>query len=208
VPLEIEVRGLTTAIKKAHRLPEVISKAERRAVNKSAQLVIAEVRQRLRSGTGRTTLSVRTGALRDSLNREPAKKFRKGWRARVGFRRGKVDKYAKTHEFGATIFAKKKFLAIPLSHTLTKSGARGERAGGGPEDFRGRGFWRKSPRNGKFYFYEINPGGRPIPIFIGLRNVRIPKRKPLRGSLAAKKKEIGRIMDDIIGRAIRGRASK
>ena len=87
-------------------LPKHVVEGEKAGVVKGASLVESTVKLHLRRG-GPTTLWRRTGNLAKSLNASKKAIKKAGrWIALVGFRKGAVDKYAETQEYGRTITAK------------------------------------------------------------------------------------------------------
>jgi len=131
--LTVQAIGLDRVQGLTKRLRHELDEAERLGITKSAIAVEQRAKERLSrtSGGQEDFLWVRSGALRASVAHTAAERDSQGWLSRVGFRRGRVDKYAPTQEFGATISARGGgYLRFPIREGggLAKSGITGWRS--------------------------------------------------------------------------------
>src|SRR3990172_831455 len=135
--LELKTFGLDRLGHRLSELPKRIDEAAKRGIHKAALLVHRRVRERLTGrGPGNESLHVRSGKLLQALNTSAPEFVSGSWQARVGFRQGPAGKYAPVHEYGATIRAKKRLLAIPTRFARTAAGVARTIT---PRDY--EGFW-------------------------------------------------------------------
>lgn len=166
------------------------------AVAKAGERALADEAAGLRDVVVRDYLSgqslgVITGALRTSIT----------W-ARSGLGRYRVGTnlpYAAIHEFGGTIKARGKKLAIPIGHALTAGGAPRYES---PNDVPGE--LQLVTRDGKAPLLVQQPKkGKGVTklFFVLLSSVRIPARPYLRPAFIREAPEIHKRMGNVIGRA-------
>ena len=198
--LELKTFGLDRLGHRLSELPKRIDEAAKRGIHKAALLVHRRVQERLTGrGPGNESLHVRSGKLLQALNTSAPEFVSGSWQARVGFRQGPAGKYAPVHEYGATIRAKKRLLAIPTRFARTAAGVARTIT---PRDY--EGFWT-TRLGSKHYSSPIffgTAGGRLLPLFIGKREVRIPARKPLRASLSERRQVIRDTVREEVTRAL------
>lgn len=187
--LGFEVRGLDAVKRSNARLVQDLFDAENRGTLKAALMVEREARRRVTAGRSKNKelLHVRSGALRASLNTSPIERHGRDVSARVGFRKGTVDRYAGVHEYGATIRAKGGgYLAIPL--TSTKAG---NSKSSGPLAYKGTGAFFYTSKKGNLVF---GFAGQP-PLFALKKEVKIPRRAPLARAAQTVRPRFRSIMD-------------
>lgn len=196
--LEGDIGGLS-------RMGAQLAGTERRATEK-AGLIVERAAGRKFTGYqgGRSDSSViqrRTGALRKSLN-SAVHSTAAGYEARVGYRRGAVDKYAALVERGGTVTAKGKVLAIPIGANLTAAGVAKYKSPRDVED----GFWLSRPGRPPVFLRSISKGGkvnRLELLFVGKRSVTVRPRNVLSRSLTEQQPQVVQAFRDEIAKAIK-----
>ena len=182
-----------------------LAAAERRATERAGEIVSRAAGRKFTGfQPGRSDASViqkRTSALVKSLNSSLATTAA-GYEARVGYRRGAVDKYAALVEKGGTVTAKGKVLAIPIGANLNASGVAKYKSPRDVED----GFWLSRPGRPPVFLRSISKGGkvnRLELLFVGKRSVTVKPRNVLSRSLTEQQPQVVQAFRDEIAKTIK-----
>ena len=95
----VGVTGIDKVLERMKTLPARLDEAEKRAVVRGQLHTERKWKENVRG----LILNVRTGAYRASVRSGAPEKDARGHLGRVGIVRGKAEKYAPVHEYGATI---------------------------------------------------------------------------------------------------------
>lgn len=95
----VQVTGVEKVLQRMKDLPGKLDEAEKRAVLRGQ----VQMTRKWKENVSGPILKVRTTAYRSSIQPAPIDKTAQGYEGRVGIIRGKAEKYAPVHEFGATI---------------------------------------------------------------------------------------------------------
>lgn len=176
--IKIGVVGVAEVEDLLTQLPNRTFDATKQAISTSVFNVHRKVSDRVRDGRiveGTESLHARTGALRRSLTPRVSGTTFKTLDGRVFT----TSLYAPTHEFGATIKAKNKYLRvpggpylnIPLPKNKTAAGVTRKTA---RQVFQGGGYIAKGPRR------YVVMGSDHTPMFVLVKSVKIKPRLGMR----------------------------
>lgn len=170
----VSFTGIPAVTRRLTGMPRRLDQAERESVRVGSLEALALFRRKV---TG-AVLKVRSGAYRDATTSSPPAKDGAGWMATVGVKDGPAAPYAKIHETGGTIRAKKKYLTIPVGEALTPAGVP---RFDGPLDpaLDSRDVFWIFPKGKKPRVVESDENDELTTLFIAVPEVRIPARRPL-----------------------------
>lgn len=190
-----ELRNMEGVLAHLDRLGMRFKDAMRAGLLSAGYAVSDRIKERItyRGGPSPEFLHMRQGDLLRSLRVAGPKMDSQRGQVSVGFVKGPAAPYAKIHEFGGVVKAKKKLLAIPL-----RFARRGDRMGGAarsmtPLDY--EGFWRAA-KGGKrlpiFWGTSLAGAkkGKLVPLFLGLPRVTIPARAPIRTAMKERREAV------------------
>lgn len=151
--------------------------AMKRAMQRQSLKFVGDVQIKRLSGRPGLISRSAGGGLRRALSAVTFGKDVRSVESRIGW--PKSFFWIKVHEEGATIRAKRKFLAIPFRGTTGSTSRRASGSGLRPGDFpRDRTFFArgKNTKPGNMILFESLGNGRIRPLFVMVPSVRIPPR--------------------------------
>lgn len=180
------------------RAGPLIRKALRKYLEGVATELVARHGTPWPGGTGHNSLSARSGALIDSIQRSVSVSGDKVDRL-VGQIGADLD-YAAIHEAGGVIRARGGgYLTVPLPAALDSSGLPKRRSARDWDNT-----FVKRSRKGNLLIFQRR-GGRAVPLYVLKREVRIPARLGMRDELLQQSPGFAKDVRDAIQDAIRGR---
>lgn len=193
----LTLQGEKELIKRIDALPQKIKeRVGVKALNESGRLLANHIQSKLRRGG---VLNVRSNRLRRSIG-YVVERAGDNLQARVGTN----VVYARIHEFGGTITARRAmFLTIPLRAALQPAGVVRFSARNVIKNPLAFGYDATFFSDGVLFGVRgAKTRSTSIPLFALKRSVRIPARPYMRPALAEKRDEIIQTISDEVGKAV------
>lgn len=146
-------------------------------------------------------LKRRTGRLANSIGFQ-VNNHLGNWQTEIGsgVRTGNRVSYANILETGGIIKPKKsRYLAIPLTAALTKSGAPKKSS-----PMQWASTFVKRSHAGNLIIFQSQSGGRIVPLYVLKKSVRIPKKEYLSETVRKMREKVFQIINNEISDALRG----
>ena len=186
--VNVRVEGVARAVNNLERFQNKLRQEQKKNIREASVYLMNYIQRNKLSGQ---VLSRRTGHLAGSI-KYTVEESGTSFMGRVG----SSLEYSAIHETGGTITAKRaKYLTIPLQSAMTPAGVVRKPARKWADTF-----VRKISNN---LFIFSKESGRPVPIFLLKKSVKIPKRPYIAPALEETKSKLIDIIKEAVEIAVR-----